>query len=64
MKKPELALVAAAALLGASLSQSAFADDSKTVGRVRVTTLRSAKDGSAALVNAALDARYAPAAGK
>ncbi len=39
-------------------------DDSKTVGRVRVTTLHGATEMSAVSVNAALEARYAPAAGK
>ena len=42
----------------------AATDDSKTVGRVRVTTLHGTTEMSAVSVNAALEARYAPAAGK
>ena len=43
---------------------SAAADDAKTVGRVRVATVRGPAQAAAASVNAALRARYRPAAGK
>jgi subtilisin-like proprotein convertase family protein len=66
MTNPSLALVTVGILLAASLSQTATAaaDDGKTVGRVRVTTLHGAAEAIAMSVNAALEARYAPAAGK
>ena len=65
MTNSKLALVAAGVLLAVSFPQaSAAADDSKTVGRVRVTTLHGAAAASAESVNAALEARSAPAAGK
>jgi subtilisin-like proprotein convertase family protein len=65
MKLSELALLAAGILLAVSFPRASFAaDDAKTVGRVRVTTLQGAAQATAASVNAAVEARYRPAAGK
>ncbi len=65
MMTSKLALLAAGVVVAVSLSQPAYAaDDAKTVGRVRVTTLHGLDEAIAASVNRALEARYAPAAGK
>lgn len=64
MRISKLALVAAGVVLAVSYSQITAADDGKTIGRVRVTTLQGASATIAGAVNAALSARYAPAAGR
>ena len=62
MNNKTITLAAAGVFLAASLGQAIHAaDDGKTVGRVRVTTLRESVESAA---SAALSARFAPAAGK
>jgi subtilisin-like proprotein convertase family protein len=58
-----LALGAVGLVLAASQNFT-VADDSKTVGRVRVTTLRDARDLARTRVEAALAKRFAPSVGK
>jgi subtilisin-like proprotein convertase family protein len=65
MKIRRLAVAAAGAILAASFPLIAnAAEDAKTVGRVRVTTVHNAAAAAAVSINETLAARYAPAAGR
>jgi hypothetical protein len=66
MSKPRLALLlSTGVILAVSFGQTASAaDDSRTVGRVRVTTLQGTAAASAESVKLTVKALYAPAAGK
>jgi hypothetical protein len=64
VKNVGLALAMAALVLAASFQNLTAADDGKTVGRVRVTTLHDARDLPGQRVGTALAARFAPVAGK
>src|SRR5258705_5533308 len=57
-------VVSGLCLAAAFLPSNAATDDGKTIGRVRVKTLRGTSESDAESVRAALVARNAPAAGK